>query len=415
MAVRLDEARRTLVAGGVEWPFRLDLQRGTATVETAGGKRRVRPQRWAEKRRLAQFTGWGEEFFREQLWNMCVRPGEAAASEEEREAILELAVWLSCGGRVREALPYDRLLLDNATFVSCRALGVAPNHLDSLPAYEVEALWRCAQQGEPGELPLSPQTPQEFSHQIRIVPDGPLQPAESSVPVPSDTPAQPNHFDAPRPEAAAPETAVAAPTHGEPRRRATFLQAKATAATRNVPVDSPVPAGAASPAPRLEEATAEGQRGQHGQRDQQSAPPEGEPLPAAMERETMLAPAGRSVRRAMEVSKFRVVMGRPTSLLPTESDGRGREFAEPGHADRAANEFPGVGEAGKPEPFFLIPAAQVSSGRGPAIRVAPVDMPAPFTGAAAAPTEELSLDAIADAFAERLQTAAAEMGILEER
>ena len=56
----------------------------------------------------------------------------------------------------------------------------------------------------------------------------------------------------------------------------------------------------------------------------------------------------------------------------------------------------------------------MSSGGGPAIRVDPVDMPAPFTGAAAAPTEELSLDAIADAFAERLQTAAAEMGILEE-
>jgi hypothetical protein len=406
MAVRLDEARRTLVAGGVEWPFRLDLQRGTATVETAGGKRRVRPQRWAEKRRLAQFAGWGEEFFREQLWNMCVRPGDAAASEEEREAILELAVWLSCGGRVREALPYDRLLLDNATFVSCRALGVAPNQLDSLPAYEVEALWRCAQQNEPGEMPLASQTPQEFSHQIRIVPDPPVEAAAERAPAGASAPAQAAHFEAPHPEQAQPVTEPAAATGGQPRRKAAFLQTKATSGTKETQSIAPDRPRTAGTSPRTEAAKAGGQ---------QSAPPEGEARPAAREQEMTAAPAARPVRRTMEVSKFRVVMGPPASLRAMDPAALEPEFAAPVPAERAAQAFPGIAAAGSPEPFFLTPTAQAGGGRAPTLGVAAVDLPAPSAGAAAAAQEGPSLDTIADAFAERLQTAAAEMGILEER
>jgi hypothetical protein len=409
MAVRLDEARRTLVAGGVEWPFRLDLQRGTATVETPGGERRVRPQRWAEKRRLAQFAGWGEEFFREQVWNMCVRPGGAPASEDERDAILQLAVWLTCGGRIEESLPYDRRLLDNATFDSCRALGVAPNQLDSLPAYEVEALWRCSQQNEPGGLPSAPQAHQEFSHQILIVPDAPAGVADPVAPAAGATTAHDVLTSAPRPEPGAseppPEIQVAAP-----KRKAGFVQARTATATEQVRVQAPMPRRSAEPAPRAEAAPTE-------PRQTISPRPVSRPIPN--DPETPSSPEGKPARRTLGLSTFRVVMGRPAALLSGAAASGRPEFAEPSHADPMVHEFPGIGAESKPDYFFLTPERQTVDGRAPAamrpaVRIAAGDMPEPSSVAVPAQPAGVAFDTFADEFADRLQAAAGEMGILED-
>src|SRR4051794_35871020 len=102
MGSRVDEARRAVIVDGAEWPFRLDLRRGVAILQTPHGERRVRPQRWIEKCRMAQFAGWGEAFLCEQLWQMCLRPADPPVDESERSAGLELAVWLSAGGCIGE-------------------------------------------------------------------------------------------------------------------------------------------------------------------------------------------------------------------------------------------------------------------------------------------------------------------------
>jgi hypothetical protein len=175
--IRITEGRPTVAAGGSEWPFTVDLRNGTASVEIDGQAWHVRPQRWIEKRRLARFAHYGEEFVRGQLWTMCVEPAEARRSGTEAEALLAVAAWLSGGGLVQQALPLDSALLTRVTVAACRELGVAPHALDDLAPYEVESLWRGGRESaevtrQPVDEPYQPsEGASEFTHRILIVPD----------------------------------------------------------------------------------------------------------------------------------------------------------------------------------------------------------------------------------------------------
>lgn len=477
MAGRLDEARRTVAAGGVEWPFRLDLQRGTAIVETGAGERRVRPQRWAEKRRLAQFAGWGEEFVREQLWNMCVRPGSPPASEDERDAVLELVVWMSCGGRVREALPYDRRQLDLATFVSCRALGIAPNQLDSLPAYEVEALWRCSQQNGPADLPLATPSSDEFSHQILIVPDTiapEITPPETIAPeriAPETIAPETTAPETTAPEMAVPvgaartgwfddspasrdvfagiaETAPSAPEqlrHVPPapqrKRRPAFAQVRtATGAHQRIlPHRDPRPSTvgsdtAARPAPVAQPPVA-GAEGTQSRRPQgvftpgaSAAPPEtsmashadaGRPEfshPHYAGSESHKSPSAVADAQTLEFSNKPVVDALQHQARADHS-GSG-DTAQPAFAtafkqslSNAKNGFPAIAPDPHPDFFFLRSAPQY--GQRAAFHAVSGETPHSTAAAAPEPPAGIPFQAFADEFADRLQAAAGEMGILE--
>ena len=144
MPARIDEQRQLVCVNGSEWPFTLDLREGTASLSVGAQTWEVRPQRWVEKLRLARFAHWGENFARQQLWTMCVGPETQQSSDGEREAVLALAGWLSGGGAAESELPLDTAVLTRVTAETCRQLGVVPSALDTMPAYEVESLWRHA-------------------------------------------------------------------------------------------------------------------------------------------------------------------------------------------------------------------------------------------------------------------------------
>jgi hypothetical protein len=383
MAAGVDEKRRVVVVGDTEWPFRLDLRRGVAILGAGAGERRVRAQRWIEKRRLAQFASWGEEFLREQVWLMCVRPAGPAFREEEGAAALELAWWLSSGGRLSEALPLDRALLARVTLDSCQALGVATTALDDLPAYEVELLWRTSlpsasfPAGSPVETNRRHFAPhEEFTHRIVIVPDPKRAAAEEPV---GDLEARTKEesFPSAEPRRAAPAGAFQSAPVAEP----------ANPAPSGVAVSPFSEEDPGVPPPHL--------AGRKRFAESQCCPPEKE-LPAeAARREPSPAvphPLSNAAWRQRLAARFRVVtrsVPLPPAIPGTESD---RPLQVPSLA--ASSSEPVVSRRLEPPAF---------------------PSPGPFVPPAFAPQQPAAaslFDDFADEFAERLESAAAELGIL---
>jgi hypothetical protein len=175
---RVDQQRQRVCLDGQEWTFVLDLRRDVALLQGTQRLLEVRPQSWGEKRRLARFASMGEDFVRHQLREMCVNPGGDDLVTDELEAALALAAWLSSGGDA--GLPLDPGALMRATLTVCRELGVKPETLDALPAYDVESLWRQVNQAVAVEDALWTGTGEEFTHRIEVVPDGPQVPTRAA-------------------------------------------------------------------------------------------------------------------------------------------------------------------------------------------------------------------------------------------
>jgi hypothetical protein len=108
---------------------------------------------------------------------MCVDDEDRPQAGGAVEALVAVATWLDSGGRTDHGLPLDSALLTRVTVAACRELGVAPQALDDLAPYEVEGVWRGARENA-GRDPLSAEqipTPDDtdgFTHRIVIVPDG---------------------------------------------------------------------------------------------------------------------------------------------------------------------------------------------------------------------------------------------------
>ena len=173
-SVRVDPATGQVAIGGhgLEAPIdvEIDLRTGSAAVELSGRRYLVGTLRWAELGALARFAHLGPAFVRRELVRLAVHAGEGQPAETGQEEILSaVAMWLATAGH-HVPLDLDPADIAAATRDVCRSLRIAPAELDGRPAPDVAALWRsCAPAGEgratglAGRAVPEPATPQKWS------------------------------------------------------------------------------------------------------------------------------------------------------------------------------------------------------------------------------------------------------------
>jgi hypothetical protein len=189
VGARVDPAAGLVSLGDQSWPFDLDLESGTATVELGGTRLRLRPLRWREKVTLARFAHLGEEFLERQLVRACLVGGAAPEPGPAAEAAAALARWVNDPGGAEATLPLRTDVLSEVTLDVCRALGVRPADLDARTAAEVEELWRVATSpaAVPRSSPGMPPLDEQFNR-IVIIPDTPEATTDQPVAPPAPAP-----------------------------------------------------------------------------------------------------------------------------------------------------------------------------------------------------------------------------------
>lgn len=160
---------------GSEYPFSVDCVTGVATLD-AGQAVTVRPLLWAQKRALARFASLGDLYQRDEFARICVSPTN---DDSAREAALALALWINAPED--GPLPLETALLARVTRDVCRSWGLTAVDLDARPAPEVESLWRHS-----GEPVPAVSTPDDGITRIIVVPD-----AESAALTHRESPAGP--------------------------------------------------------------------------------------------------------------------------------------------------------------------------------------------------------------------------------
>lgn len=217
MAARIDAARREIECQGRRVPFRLDLRDDAATLTLDGRDYRVCPLRWREKATLARFASAGPELMREEFLRLCVTPEPPPS-----EALLELARWMN-DAPDGQSVPFDTGSVAGVTLQLCRALHLPPSDFEAMRAVDVEALWQAlggaeAPESEAGFTGAAPASP--AATKIVIVPDPPADAASTSAPTPTTPPPPvpvPTSTPAPTsPPTAPPATTAAAATAQTP-------------------------------------------------------------------------------------------------------------------------------------------------------------------------------------------------------
>ena len=172
MPPRIDPARREIAVGTRRLPFRLDLRNDRVSVTLGGAETAVRPLQWREKVTLARFADLGSEFLRDEVIRLCTvseLPSPLAA--EDAEVLWELAAWMS-ESPASVPVPLDSRSLATVTLRLCRAMGLKPADFDSRSAPEVEALWEAlGQQAEEVVVAEDSASSSSSTTRIVIVPD----------------------------------------------------------------------------------------------------------------------------------------------------------------------------------------------------------------------------------------------------
>lgn len=141
MPPRIDPARREITVGSRRLPFRLDLRNDRVSVTLGGAETAVRPLQWREKVTLARFAELGPAFLRDEVIRLCTLTELPDTLAEEDAAVLwELAVWMS-ESPAATPMPLDSRSLASVTLRLCRAMGLRPADFDMRSAPEVEAMW----------------------------------------------------------------------------------------------------------------------------------------------------------------------------------------------------------------------------------------------------------------------------------
>jgi len=252
VSAQVDAVKGEVTAGGRTWRFDLDCQQGTVAVDFEGGRVRLHPHSWKQKRLLARFSHLGEGFLHDQLVRSCLEEsGAMPADGLQREALLALALWLNAPGG-EPPLPLDQHVLATVTVQVCHSMQSTPAALDGLDAVDVELLWRAARGDAEG-----PPEDQPASTRVLIVPDHAATPPPVSG---SAEPAQLAAMPASRPEGTAADD-----TNGRPAIVAFATPAATPAAPPLAETTSrPAPAPVATWPPS---------------RDKREAAPGGSPLP----------------------------------------------------------------------------------------------------------------------------------------
>ncbi len=170
MPPRIDPARREIAVGTRRLPFRLDLRNDRVSVTLGGAETAVRPLQWREKVTLARFADLGSEFLRDEVIRLCtVSELPSPLAPEDAEVLWELAAWMS-ESPSSTPVPLDSRSLATVTLRLCRAMGLKPADFDSRSAPEVEALWEALGQGTE-EVVVAEESSSSSMTRIVIVPD----------------------------------------------------------------------------------------------------------------------------------------------------------------------------------------------------------------------------------------------------
>jgi len=209
MSGRVDERTQEVRVGERAWPFELNCQDGSVSVDLGDRRFDVRPQSWRQKRILARFSHLDTRQVRERFLELAVGQAPLPAAESEREALWALACWVNAPSGER-GLPLDSQLLARATLQVCRALAALPQSLDALDASDVESLWRAAGP----EQRESASSPDAGHKRIVVVADDAMAPVSSAPSSPAADAHERNPEVAPR--SASPSAAHAPPSRAEP-------------------------------------------------------------------------------------------------------------------------------------------------------------------------------------------------------
>ena len=172
--------------GEASWPFSLDLDKGSASIELHDCEYEVGPLSWPAKMRLARFAHMEPEFVQARFLETCLRTPKVPPNATEDKAVLvALATWINLPSGEQSGLPLDQNQLASVTVEVCRALGVGPTAFAELSAVEVEMLWQTldretfpdetpdkrARTRSTRPLPQAQASEPQFDTKIVIVPD----------------------------------------------------------------------------------------------------------------------------------------------------------------------------------------------------------------------------------------------------
>ena len=133
--------------GEVSWPFRLDLDRGSASIELEDRTYEVCPLTWRAKIRLARFAQMDRSFVQARILEACLRAPKIVPTEQRDQTVLAaLASWINLSFEQTLGLPLDSRQLAAVTVEVCRALRVGPMAFAEMSAPEVEMLWASLDQ-----------------------------------------------------------------------------------------------------------------------------------------------------------------------------------------------------------------------------------------------------------------------------
>lgn len=170
LAARFDPETGLLRVGDVEVPFDVNLAPGSVAVRVGGREVSLRPLTWQEKVTLARFAHLGRDFVDRTLLRTAA--GEAALDPQDgdREVLVALARWVNEREGLESLEPLDVGVLSLVTREVCRSLGVRPAELEAMTATEVEALWTSIREAGSEPVPPSGGWEQGDVRRILIVP-----------------------------------------------------------------------------------------------------------------------------------------------------------------------------------------------------------------------------------------------------
>jgi hypothetical protein len=148
-----DSGRGVVLSDAGPVPFDVDLSTGSAALTTPVGRVLVRSMTWREKRTVARFRRLGGLWVDRTIADACASPRNTDGPSDG--LLAGLARWLENGSDELDDLDADRLAA--VTVALCRAIALAPNELDALPAGEVEDLWRAVHAGS-SDAPITADT-----------------------------------------------------------------------------------------------------------------------------------------------------------------------------------------------------------------------------------------------------------------
>jgi len=160
----VDPMREVVIGDDRLWRFTLDCRADVAAIDLGGTLYRVRPLRWSEKRNLARYHRVGPGFLERQFVLLCLEtPAALPDDPADCAALAALAFWINAPGEERSGLPLDPDLLAAVSREVGRQVGCKPDELDARPASEVERHWAARRPAD--DTPATPQpAPQLDNH-----------------------------------------------------------------------------------------------------------------------------------------------------------------------------------------------------------------------------------------------------------